>query len=462
MDNNVDLVIIGAGPAGLSAACTARACGLDVTVIDEQACPGGQLFRNIERPSTSHIGDSKERATGLELVEKFRKCGAKYYSDTTVWGVERHRVFCTMKGKAETLSATNILVACGAMERPVPFPGWTLPGVMGVGGADILLRDIGKLSSGVTEVVLAGNGPLMLLAACHLIDSGIRISAILDTGDWIQRFKAVALMPGGIMDLPYVKKGIGMLLRIFKENVPIYRNVEKIRAVGTDCVSNVEFFLKGQKKEIATTCILRHEGVIPRTHILGSLKTKLIWDNVQRYWYPETNIFGMTSIPGIYVSGDAAYVHGGDASIFKGHLVGLGVSRHLGVLSDAEFAYKSKGDSKRLKTLYAARAFLRYVFAPNPQVYNIPDETIVCRCENTTAGEIRKAIREKFMNADEVKRMTRCGMGQCQGRMCGTVLSELVLEACGLDDPAKGRLKVQQPFRPVTLENYCSLHASHN
>ena len=128
MDRNMDLIVIGAGPAGLSAACAARACGLDVTLVDEQAAPGGQLFRNIEAPMAQALLDPKERAAGLGLVKRFRESGATYYPGTTVWGLEPHRVSCTMNGKAEELAASHIIVAPGGMERPVPFPGWTLPG----------------------------------------------------------------------------------------------------------------------------------------------------------------------------------------------------------------------------------------------------------------------------------------------------------------------------------------------
>lgn len=170
MDRNMDLIVIGAGPAGLSAACAARACGLDVTLVDEQAAPGGQLFRNIEAPMAQELLDPKERAAGLGLVKRFRESGATYYPGTTVWGLEPHRVSCTMNGKAEELAASHIIVAPGGMERPVPFPGWTLPGVMGAGGADILLRSGGTLSADKNApVVLAGNGPLLLLLAGHLL-----------------------------------------------------------------------------------------------------------------------------------------------------------------------------------------------------------------------------------------------------------------------------------------------------
>lgn len=320
MDRNMDLIVIGAGPAGLSAACAARACGLDVTLIDEQAAPGGQLFRNIETPMAQALLDPKERAAGLELVKRFRESGATYYPGTIVWGLEPHRVSCTMNGKAEELTASHIIVAPGGMERPVPFPGWTLPGVMGAGGADILLRSGGTLSADKNApVVLAGNGPLLLLLAGHLLEAGVPIAAWLDTGWWSRRIMAAGLMPAGVLDMPYVAKGMKMALRVLKGKVPIIRNVTNIRAVGSDHLEKVVYDAGGKTHEINASTLLRHEGIIPRTHILNSLNARHAWDGVQRYWHPVVDENGRTSVDGISIAGDGTYVHGGDAEYAQGH-----------------------------------------------------------------------------------------------------------------------------------------------
>ena len=415
MDRNMDLIVIGAGPAGLSAACAARACGLDVTLVDEQAAPGGQLFRNIETPMAQALLDPKERSAGLGLVKRFRESGATYYPGTTVWGLEPHRVSCTMNGKAEELAASHIIVAPGGMERPVPFPGWTLPGVMGAGGADILLR-------------------------------------------WSRRIMAGALMPAGVLDMPYVAKGMKMALRVLKGKVPIIRNVTNIRAVGSDHLEKVVYDAGGKTHEINASTLLRHEGIIPRTHILNSLNAKHAWDGVQRYWHPVVDENGRTSVDGISIAGDGTYVHGGDASMLKGAIAGVEIARRLGVISDAEAAYRSGPARRQLRAMRIARGFLRYVFAPNPAIFNVPDKTLVCRCECVTAGDIRKAVAEGFRDVNEVKRFTRCGMGQCQGRMCGPALAEITAAAQSKAPDAVGCLQVRQPFRPVSLENYCNLN----
>ena len=460
MDRNMDLIVIGAGPAGLSAACAARACGLDVTLIDEQAAPGGQLFRNIETPMAQAILDPKDRETGLALVKRFRESGATYYPNAVVWGLEPHKVSCTMNGKAEELTASFIVVAPGGMERPVPFPGWTLPGVMGAGGADILLRSGGSLTADKdAPVVLAGNGPLLLLLAGHLLDAGVRIAAWLDTGSLSQRLLSGAAMPAALLDPPYLGKGLRMALRVLRGGVPVIRNARDIRALGADSLEKVSYAAKGETRELPAAVLLRHEGIIPRVQICNALGARLLWDRVQRCWYPDVDANGRTSLDGLYVAGDGAYVHGGDASRLKGWLAGIDAARRLGVISPAEAGRRAAGARRKLAVLRAARGFLRYVFAPDPKIFDVPDETLVCRCECVSAGAIRKAVAEGFHEVNEVKRVTRCGMGQCQGRMCGPALAEITARAQGARPDAVGCLHMRSPFRPVKLETYCNLHA---
>ena len=204
MDKHTDVVIVGAGPAGLAAACAARSCGLTVTLLDEQAAPGGQLLRNVESPLAQALMDPREREAGLRLVEDFRGSGATYVPRAVVWGMEGRCLSFSVDNVPQRLSAANVILAPGGMERPVPFPGWTLPGVMGAGGADILLRSGGSLTADKdAPVVLAGNGPLLLLLAGHLLDAGVRIAAWLDTGSLSQRLLSGAAMPAALLDPPY-------------------------------------------------------------------------------------------------------------------------------------------------------------------------------------------------------------------------------------------------------------------
>ena len=182
-----------------------------------------------------------------------------------------------------------------------------------------------------------------------------------------------------------------------------------------------------------------------------------LWDPVQRYWYPKVSECGATSIDGVYLSGDAGYVHGGDASITKGTLAGIDAARRLGVITQSEAAFRSKKPLRDLRITRFARGFLRYVFAPNPQIFDVPDETMVCRCESVTAGTIRQVISEGNCDVNEVKLYSRCGLGPCQGRMCGSALAEITASALSTSPSKVGTLQIRQPFRPVSLENYCNI-----
>ncbi len=457
MERQRDLVIIGGGPAGLSAACSASRCGLEVALVDEQESPGGQLFRNIESPLGRVMLDAKERRKGLALAEDFRNSGTCYLPGTTVWGIEPGRVSCTRDQKALDLPCTSVIVAPGAMERPVPFPGWTLPGVMGAGAADILLRSGGTFqTAGDPSVVLAGSGPLLLLLASHLIAKGVKIAAWLDTGYASRRLLSAGPAPAALLDAPYLLKGLRMALSILIKKVPVVRGVSDLRAEGDKRVERVSYRVKGKTKTIETAWLIRHEGVIPRTHIPAALGAKLRWDALQRYWYPATDAFGATSMDGVFLAGDACYVHGGDVSIIKGTLSGIAAARRIGVISDTEAEFRAAPFLARLLRLRIARAWLRYVFAPNPKIFHVPDETLVCRCEAVTAGQIRQAVSEGNSDVNEVKRFTRCGMGPCQGRMCGPALGEITAGALEKSPGTVGILRAREPFRPVTLATYCN------
>lgn len=460
MDKHTDLVVVGAGPAGLAAACAARSCGLEVTLLDEQAAPGGQLLRHVESPLAQTLMAPPERLAGLRLVEEFRQSGARYVPQAVLWGMEDRRLCFSVADQPQSLSAANVILAPGGMERPVPFPGWTLPGVMGAGGADILLRSGGSLTADKSApVVLAGNGPLLLLLAGHLLDAGVRIAAWLDTGRMAQRLSASLAMPAALLDPSYLGKGLRMALRVLKAKVPIIRNVRDIRAVGAARLEKVAFTTKGQEREIPAAALLRHEGIIPRTQICNALGARLRWDNIQRCWYAHVDANGLSSVDDLYVAGDGAYVHGGDASRLKGWLAGIDAARRLHVISADEARRRSAAARRQLAALRAGRAFLRSLFAPDPEIFNVPDETLVCRCECVSAGDIRKAVAEGFREVNEVKRVTRCGMGQCQGRMCGPALAEITAAAQGARTEAVGLLHMRSPFRPVSLQQYCDCNA---
>ncbi|RLA16534.1 MAG: FAD/NAD(P)-binding oxidoreductase, partial [Gammaproteobacteria bacterium] len=195
MNNHYQLLIIGAGPAGLAAAVTASGKGVSCALLDEQPAPGGQIYRSVESVSEKHeeiLGSEYSR--GKQLALAFRQCDAEYFPDTKVWSLNQQKeVGVLHKGQSKIITADQILVASGAMERPVPFPGWELPGVMQAGAGQILFKSAGVIPS--DGVVLAGSGPLLLLLAWQYLHAGVDIKALLDVTPLSNHLLALPKLP---------------------------------------------------------------------------------------------------------------------------------------------------------------------------------------------------------------------------------------------------------------------------
>ena len=309
-----DYTIIGAGPAGMAAAITARKHGLNVLVLDEQPAVGGQIFRNIEglekyRNSEYHkLGE--EYLSGSKLVQQFRNSGVVYLNGRSVWQIDGdlgiHHVSTIptdQKSSVPQFCKTKyLLIAVGAMERPMPLPGWTLPGVMACTAADVLYKSSGMIPQG--KVILAGSGPLLLLIACRLLDAGVKISAFLDTTPRGALIQALPHLPKALRAFGYLKKGLEMLWKLRTSGIPIYTGIQEIEALGNSKLEKVRF-KKGMKHpEVSADLLLLHNGVVPNVQITRQLACDHSWYDVQRYWEPIVDDWGNTSMERTAVAGD--------------------------------------------------------------------------------------------------------------------------------------------------------------
>ncbi len=223
--------MIGAGPAGMAAATLAAELGLDTVLIDEQDAPGGQIYRGIERAGdTSPLG--ADYLAGKLLAADFRASGASYRPATTVWHIDPDGTLSLISaGGTETIRARRILLATGAIERPVPIPGWTLPGVMTAGAAQIMLKTGDLVPAG--RAVLAGQGPLLWLIAAQLIRAGAPPAALLLTAPHANYHAAARLLPGALWPARHtLRKGLGLIREVRRAGIPVRREVRGLRALG--------------------------------------------------------------------------------------------------------------------------------------------------------------------------------------------------------------------------------------
>ncbi len=448
MDKVWDVIIVGAGPAGMCTAIQTAKHGLSTLVVDRQTEPGGQIFRSAG--SSSMIGKlGKDYAAGLPLVKQFLNCGAQFEPGANVWDIAPDRVYYSQQGHSHFVRARQVVLATGAMERPVPLPGWTLPGVMGSGASDVLLKSAGLLPEG--PVVLCGNGPLVLQAAVHMHEFNVPVSAVLLTGRMGNIMHAMKHASGILARPGYFLHGVNMAAKTMLHQKCVL-GAHDVSISESEKGLQVHYATRsGKHRKLDASTVLLHEGVIPETRITRLARLRHAWDQKQRYWHVDADKWGQTSAPGLRTAGDIATVRGAAAAQAEGSLVGLDICRELGQLSLADRDREALPFLRIIKRCQALQPFLDEYFAPTPAMLQPHPDAIVCRCEELTAGHLGEVIREGSYSPNGVKAQARPGMGTCQGRICGQAVAEMIADAHGLSMENLPQYTAQPPLFPLRL-----------
>jgi NADPH-dependent 2,4-dienoyl-CoA reductase/sulfur reductase-like enzyme len=447
---NVDLAIIGAGPAGIAAATEARAHGLSVLVLDENPAPGGRIWQAIEARAAKDDDDRAAQAA----VRALRASGAEARFGATVWCVEPEgRVYWSEQGRARDAEAAQALIATGATERPMPIPGWTLPGVMTVGAAQIALKTGGLVPEG--DVWIAGQGPLLLLYSVQALAAGGRIAGVLDLADPGGRRRALAHLPGALRAPSYLTRGLAWRLALRRAGVPWIRAVD-VRAEGEARLERVRFVADGAVYTKPASLLLLHDGVIPSVQITRALGCAHVWDEAQRCWKPETDAWGRSTHSRIVIAGDGAGIGGAVVAQLSGRIAALGIAATLGRLTEAARTRAAAPLLAARARHLAVRPFLDALFTP--LAVEPEDDTILCRCEEVTAGRVREAVSLGCLGANQLKAFTRAGMGPCQGRMCGPAVAAVIAAARGVAVQEVEPYRLRFPTKPLTLGELAALH----
>ncbi len=450
-----DLIIIGAGPAGMAAAAAASQGGAQVLLLDEQKRAGGQIYRNVGAGDDPRPWLGADYAAGRPLVEALDAPGITAEFGATVWRIEAGpRAVWSRDGASHVAAARHVLLAGGAQERPVPFPGWTLPGVMPAGAAQILMKTSGLLPR---DAVLAGSGPLLYLIAAQMIDAGAPPQALVETQTPSMMLRASKHLPRALLAAPTLVKGLGLIRKIKAAGVARHTRASGFRAEATeDGDVAFSFTAKGRENLLTTPLLLTHQGVVPSTHISRATGVSHQWNDAQQAFQPKVDAWGATDVPGIHIAGDGAGIGGAEAAQAAGRLAALDILNGLGFLSKDARNQKSASDRAVLRRALAIRPFLDTAYAPLPEFLAPKGETIVCRCEEVTAADIRGSVKAGAYGPRQVKTATRAGMGPCQGRMCDLTVRG-ILASCGTT-PATPRAR--SPIKPVKLGELAAL-ASH-
>lgn len=460
MADRVRLAVIGAGPAGLAAAAEAARCGVEVLLIDEQKAAGGQIYRAIERANgaTKEIFGAEYRL-GESLVKEINAPTVTHLNGATVWQVTPEReIYLTKDGISREVTAECIIIATGAMERPMPFPGWTLPGVMTAGAGQVLLKTAGLIPKG--ELILAGSGPLLLLVAAQFLRAGGGIGAIVETTPRGNYLRAARYLPAAIRDGGFLRKGMVLLREIGKHNIPHYKGASNLEAAGHGKVETLRFNCRNRQHELPCSTLMLHMGIVPNVQITRSLNLNHEWNALQRCWRPRRGEFGETEIEGLMVAGDGGGIGGAMVAEIEGRMAGLRAAVKLGAIGAGEC--RPRLDAERRKRSYhlAARPFIDALYTPSREFLSPPDDTVVCRCEEVTAGQIREYVGLGCLGPNQAKSFGRSGMGPCQGRFCGLTVSEIIAEERDKPLTDIGYYRIRPPIKPVTLGELAAMHES--
>lgn len=448
---NVDVVVVGAGPAGMAGAAQLAGYGLSVVVLDEQSSPGGQIYRGITiAPLSRRDMLGPDYAHGNLLAQSLIASSARYEKGAAVWQVTRdHKVSYLREGRMHTLQAKAVLLATGAMERPFPIPGWTLPGVMTAGAGQILLKSAGLAPS--EPVVLAGCGPLLYLLGWQYLRAGVPIKALVDTTHHEDYWRARRHLIAALRAWPYLRKGLGLMRSLKAARIPHYTGAEALVVEGKDSAQALTFVVGGKRERIETRCVLLHQGVVPNIQFSQSLRATHHWDEMQLCFSPLRDSWGELDVPGIFVAGDGGGIGGAVAAALQGKLAALSIAAKLNALGAPQRDTLGAELRAELDDNLRIRPFLDSLYRPRDE-HRVPaDDVLVCRCEEVTAGDLRGFVALGCTGPNQAKSFGRCGMGPCQGRLCGLTVSEVIADARQVPVNDVGYYRVRPPIKPITL-----------
>jgi NADPH-dependent 2,4-dienoyl-CoA reductase/sulfur reductase-like enzyme len=458
-EDRPDVLVLGGGPAGMAAALEASRHGASVVLVDENQELGGQIYR---APITAERRVAP-RGQALRDAVKARGDGIQVLRGWSAWGVfPGPEVALTHESESRCLWPRRLILAPGAHEFVPPFEGWCLPGVMTPGAAQVLAKTMGVAPG--RRVLVAGSGPFLLTVAEQLVSVGCQVVGVLEAAPR----KAWRRLPlAGWRTPDILLEGLRLQRSLRRAGVPLHFGRRVTAARGESCVERVEHapvdanwgpdLSRQASVDVDTLCI--SFGFTPRIQLAQQAGCELELNEVCGGWMPRRDADMRTSVPEIFAAGDGAGVAGALVAEGEGQLSGLSAARDLERVTAAESAAIRRPILARLARMQPLRAALDAISAPRPGLdLPLDQDTVVCRCEEITAGERDAAIDAGGHRFRSLKVMTRLGMGACQGRFCWPATARRIAKRVGCSLHEVGPNSPRPPARGVTFGALASAH----
>jgi D-hydroxyproline dehydrogenase subunit alpha len=445
-----DLLVIGGGAGGLTAAAHAARVGLSVILVDERTTPGGQYYKQAA-PKFDATPLDRQQEEGARLLADARAAGVDIRDGTEVWGPAEPLdgclgVLATGFRGTRKLHGRRVIVASGAHERPLMVPGWTLPGVMTTGALQTLWRSYRSLPG--KRILVAGNGPLNLQVAHEARAAGADIVAVVEAAEAMSPSRMGALAGMLLADPSLTLGGIGMVARATLKGMRMRfgKVLRSVRQTGDGLVAEIAHLDGSNMESFAADVVAMGYGFQPSAELLRTFGAAQEPDPRNDLIRTKRSRTCETSVPGLYAVGDCAGPGGAPAACSEGIIAAAAIAVSLGRSGlDSEAAHRELARHRRFQD-----ALWRLYAAPWPGLSLADAETLICRCENVSLAALEAALAEGGGIGD-IKRRTRCGMGRCQGRYCGPALARHLADAQGRPLTEDGLFAPRFPVKPVRI-----------
>ena len=460
--NPADVVILGGGPAGIAAATVAAAHGASVVLVEENLNLGGKVLSHSGRLFSGIRPEVFESRTRRRMFQAFQRVSGQIavYTGTQAWHIDdRKEVYLHPVAGAVApprVRGSALVIAGGAMERMMPFPGWTLPGVYSAGGLNVLVRK-GILPG--KRFLIAGTGPLQVALAYHLAKNGADIAAVISPLSIPRTFPYLNDLVSGIGLFKFLSV-VHYLSTLRRLCIPVLAPFTLVEASGGAALDHAVIAradasgrpLPESRRLLSVDAIGVGYGLIPATDLTRLCGCRHDYDDRGGYWRVRCNSHQETSVSGVFAAGDGLAIRGYAAALEEGSIAGIAACAHIGMVSRKYADEMIHPFAVRLKRMNRFGRAMDALSLPGPGMISaIPDHTAICRCEEVSMADIRTAVANGAADIHDLKRRTRLGMGHCQGRFCGQVICDLMAHISG-KPLSRECFTPRIPAKPITFK----------